>query len=1467
MRIIKVIVLALLISILAVAQESKLLNHIQYFSSLPDRLAGTESCKRAADYIVDTFRSYGLKNIQIEKFDVVVPIQEYAYLSTKNKNIPLHAIWPNSIRTCTTPPEGITGTIVYCDKNGLKSLSGKNIDGIIVLMDFNTDNLWLDVASLGAKAIIFIEPDSASRTEFEKKFLSVPLNVPRFLIKKEYLSEIIKLTGVASQVTVNARVTWTRLPAYNIFATIEGTDPELKKEIIILESFYDSISAVPSIAPGAESSCGISALLDLASYFTSNPPRRTLVLLATSAHFESLKGISCFVSKHLRTAAQFKNQLGSPINAKFVFCLDLTSQSDQVGLWHNTYNFNYQRFLAPFAKRLIEAGKEECRKFGYNPEQSIVNGVSPEKGVSWSNFLPERIRTNGEIVTMAGFPSISFVTVNDSRKYIDTPFDVLKNIRIENLQKQVNLIRKMVSYALNDKEFFSVSEINIKDKFATLTAKVVRFDPRKSFVPNEPIKDALVLPRWQSTMEGAVGYSKSFYGVRGDALEITDENGEATIIGFSLGTNFLLQAYSIDKNSGEIYMAPDYGVNGDEQYPNRVSLDTLSKKWLVVLFYCKPINLIGLIDPQYLTAINKLDIFDLSNSLPETYSYFLETYDVPPLKWSSYIEPAGVVFAKKGTYVKIAGRSGPLGIRLLLLNSEPTTENKAKAEGLGFPVDTTDSIKYLPYQAAKDMIILDSYRVANFKRYNIRNERLDALQSQSKELLNKAEKAQQGLDWESFLSYSRQSQAIESRAYPDVKSTANDVIKGIIFYFLLLLPFAYFGERLFFGFPKLEKRIAGMALIFLIIYFIMRFVHPAFKLTSAPEVILLAFIVLSLSIVVISIITSKFEEQMQRLKREGARVYQTDVGRIAAAGTAFSLGVANMKRRKIRTMLTGITLVLLTFTVLSFTSIKSFMKFNQIMRPNKPLYHGVLLRDRSWSPLQEVAYKYVLDDFQGHGIIAQRYWFINEEIENKTAVEIKNGNKSCYASGLLGLVPEEKDITGLDKFLIAGSWLEPGETDVIILPDKIAKDLGISIAEVGKAKVEIFGQSLLVKGIFDSEKMTDVRDLDDEFLTPVNFASLPSKELSKIKMEQKAQVFGSVEKLESFIHIEPSNIPIVPPKIIKDLKGTLQSIAVKFYPGENAQEIVESFISKLAAILFVGHQNKVTVYSSIGLTSLSGLSNLVIPILIAAMIVLNTMLGSVYERLREIGTYSAVGLAPVHIASLYLAESGVFAVMGAVGGYLLGQMVTKFLIITGLLHGLILNYSSLSAVFATIIIIITVLLSTIYPAKKASQMAVPDVTRRWVLPEPKGDIWSFEFPFTVSEIEVVGLSTFLFEYFNSYQDVSLGNFYTSDTRFDVEKYSSGKHSYIINTSVALAPFDLGVTQKVKITMSPMGQYNFYTINLEITRESGESSDWKRLNRRFLDGIRKQFLVWRTVSIEIKKDYEKQGKTMLGLSIS
>jgi len=1426
--------------------------YIRFFSSFPSRMPGTEGHRQSADFIEKKFREAGLKNVKREEFKTVVPVERYAYISVDNKKIDIHCLWPNLVRTSTVPPEGIRGKLLYGGNGDLRSLTGKDIEGNIIVLDFDSGDRWQTLAMLGAKAFIFTEQGDITRTQAEQKFVSIPVDIPRFYAHKNS-QVIIELAKKEKEVSLFARMDWESVTDYNIYGYIEGRDKKLKEDIIILQSYYDSVSVVPAIASGASSASGIATLLDIMDYFSAKPPARTVMFLATSSHFQAKAGINEFIQRHLRQEPLFRKKIAKEdiINIKLFIGLDLSDGSDSLGIWHNSYDFYTQRVFAPYGRKFMEYGERVSRALGYNPASSLVNGISPEKGIIWQTFLPEGISTDGQLVLAAGNPSLSFVTVNDGRWRVDTPCDNYESLNLKNIAKQSRFLKELLKTAINAPDLFPKIEFAlIKDRLCTLNAKIVTFDPTKSFIPSEPVVNGLVVPRPSG---------KTSMGVR-TLIGMTDEKGRAVFSSLWQGASITLSAFYIDRDSGEIMLSPDLGVGGAGQYPVDLKMDYKEKNWMIVLFESKTISLTGLIDPQYLVQLDKTEVLDMANSLPSEYGYYLQYLGSIPFVWSSYSEPLGCVFARPHMKVKILGQAGPLGKRLLLLNSEEG--GKEKAEGLGFDVSSTSAIYNIPYQAARDMIILDTYRRESFERFGIRNERLAELQNESRGLLKKAEEAKEKKEWYDFLKYSRQSQAIEARAYPDVKNTANDVVKGVIFYFMLLLPFAYFGERLLFNFVKLEKRIAGTFGIFLVIYWIMRLVHPAFRLTNAPEIILLSFIVLALSLIVLSIIASKFEDQMKQLKMESSKVYETDVGRITATATAFSLGVANMKRRPIRTMLTAITLILLTFTVLSFTSIKSYMKYNQIVRPYSPVYQGILLRDRSWSPLMTTALEYTENEFSGKGVIAPRAWFILSALGNKTAIEMKYGENTTLTSGLLGLSPQE--ITPVKNAIVKGEWFNSPYEKSVLISEKAAKELRLTEGDVGSARILIYGKELLLKGIFNEKVLNGIKDLDDEQITPADFSVLPEREVAKIKMEKTAQVFTSETKIESFTHTEAENIAIIPFGTLMDMKGTLHSIAVRFNDDVEGKELVESFISKLAVIVFAGLGEKTYVYSSMGLTSFSGISNLIIPILIAALIVLNTMLGSVYERIREIGTYSAVGLAPVHISSLFLAESMVYAVMGAVAGYLLGQVVVKILMVTGMLKGLVLNYSSLSAVFATIIIFITVLLSTLYPARKAAQMAVPDVTRKWILPEPKGDNWEFEFPFTVAEVEVLGLATFLTDYFNSYQDVSLGNFYTGGATLNYEKLPSGKNKYIIETNIWLAPFDLGVSQRLRVIMEPMGQYEFYTINLMMGRTSGESTDWKRLNRRFLDGIRKQFLIWRTVSGDVKREYAGKGKEILKL---
>ena len=146
--------------------------------------------------------------------------------------------------------------------------------------------------------------------------------------------------------------------------------------------------------------------------------------------------------------------------------------------------------------------------------------------------------------------------------------------------------------------------------------------------------------------------------------------------------------------------------------------------------------------------------------------------------------------------------------------------------------------------------------------------------------------------------------------------------------------------------------------------------------------------------------------------------------------------------------------------------------------------------------------------------------------------------------------------------------------------------------------------------------------------------------------------------------------------------------------------------------------------NTVGVASVSGVSDLAVPIGIAALIVLNTMLGAVYERTSEIGTFNAVGLAPGHVSGLFLAEAAAYAVVGGVLGYLLGQTVAQTVGGTGLLEGLELNYSSMSAVISLGLVMLVVMVSAMYPAREAGKICTPGIERKWQPPKPVDDVLS-----------------------------------------------------------------------------------------------------------------------------------------------
>jgi len=127
----------------------------------------------------------------------------------------------------------------------------------------------------------------------------------------------------------------------------------------------------------------------------------------------------------------------------------------------------------------------------------------------------------------------------------------------------------------------------------------------------------------------------------------------------------------------------------------------------------------------------------------------------------------------------------------------------------------------------------------------------------------------------------------------------------------------------------------------------------------------------------------------------------------------------------------------------------------------------------------------------------------------------------------------------------------------------------------------------------------------------------------------------------------------------------------------------------------------------------------IIMIAIVLISILNVMIMSVYERIREIGTMSAIGTAPGKIMTLFLAEGfslGVIStllgnVIGLGGIYLLNIYKIRFSF--GRMDNLILspaiNFSELYLVSA--IVLLVSVFASLQPAYKASKMEPVDALR------------------------------------------------------------------------------------------------------------------------------------------------------------
>ncbi|MDY0038850.1 MAG: hypothetical protein RBS57_00945, partial [Desulforhabdus sp.] len=273
-----------------------MLSDMAFFSGIKDRSTGTPGAEKAADYILKAFREAGLTEVGVQDYLTPIPEVISSSIEIDGRSLEIYPWGPNMVYLPTTPAEGLSGRLIYAGNGNFTQFNNKEVKGSIVLMDMASYGNWLNASMLGASALIFLGDKDSIKGDFKEKNIPTPLAFPRFWAPAE-LGEQLKQLALAESTTatVKSKTRWQHKMARNCYGLIPGKSPELSKDLIVVDTFYDASSHILGLAPGAGESTSIAMMLLLVRELAKNPPDRSVLFVATSGNGQGLAGMRQFV--------------------------------------------------------------------------------------------------------------------------------------------------------------------------------------------------------------------------------------------------------------------------------------------------------------------------------------------------------------------------------------------------------------------------------------------------------------------------------------------------------------------------------------------------------------------------------------------------------------------------------------------------------------------------------------------------------------------------------------------------------------------------------------------------------------------------------------------------------------------------------------------------------------------------------------------------------------------------------------------------------------------------------------------------------------------------------------------------------------------------------------------------------------------------------------------------------------------
>ncbi len=776
-----------------------------------------------------------------------------------------------------------------------------------------------------------------------------------------------------------------------------------------------------------------------------------------------------------------------------------------------------------------------------------------------------------------------------------------------------------------------------------------------------------------------------------------------------------------------------------------------------------------------------------------------------------------------------------------------TGEEADNPQGIGFSMEREWETVLAASRSASDLWRLNESRLKILRSKGIQDSSLAELHGRSEDILELARGAESPLQREALATSSF---LASQPVYRKVRTTLDDLVFAVLILLALSVPFAFAVERVVVGSTIVYRQISWFVAFFCATFLMLYLSHPAFAIANTPIIIFLGFAIVVMSVMVIFIIMRKFEVELKSLQGMTATVHSADVSRISTFMAAMHMGISTMRRRPLRTALTAITVILLTFTILCFASFETQSGIVTLLSGPNPAYTGVWVHNVNWSPISPDLTDTIEGRWTEQVDVCSRYW-ISPETQDKPGLLITTdkGDSPVTIRGVLGL--EAREMASRPDM----ADLFPNDlTGQVLITEAMANALAVKQGDT----ILLAGQRLQVGPLLDAVRVSDAKDMDGSSILPADFTEASSAQQTQAEEQDEESLLVQ----RNWASLPVDSVAVVSADTARALGARLYGLMLYTRDTRSAVDIAEDLARMLPTPIAATRTNGVYRHVLGTVLAASGVKDLFFPILLGGLVIFGTMLGSVADREKEIYTFSALGLAPKHVATLFFAESMVYSLLGGMGGYLVAQATTKVLSVLadyGLVRVPEMNMSSTNTIVTILIVMLTVLVSAIYPAIKASRSANPGLLRIWRPPEPKDDVLDLVFPFTVSEYDITGVVSFLKEHFANHSDTGLGRFMTSEV--NLVREDGGALG--LDAFLALAPFDLGVSQSFALRSSPSEIPGIDEVRVVLGRRSGQPKDWQRLNKVFLDDLRQQFLIWRSIPHDTMELYREQTLTELG----